>query len=201
MKVVCECVSEGKSADDSRRMKVESRRHLSMRQMVRKLLTVLLGKSLRSPAYVAGLTYSGVGALSLLGRIPRKGRPSSDGKTMSPDFFNDLTRWLVSRQTLMLQDSEDRMYVAEDEFAHPGSAPAPVPTVLPLTFHVLGGFPVPAEIALHAEPPSIEVSPYHQQWVGVNGRCNKIADTCYSFWVGGTLGVSSHRNPESAGIF
>lgn len=26
--------------------------------------------------------------------------------------------------------------------------------------------------------------------VGVNGRCNKIADTCYVFWVGGALDVS-----------
>jgi geranylgeranyl transferase type-1 subunit beta len=182
-------------------MKVELRRHLSMRQMVRNLMPVLLGKSLCSPAYAAGLTYSGVGALSLLGRIPRKGRPSSDGKMMSPDFVNELTRWLVSRQTLMLQDTEDGLDVAEDEFAHLGSAPAPVTTAFPPTFHVLGGFPVPAEIALHGEPPSIEVSPYDQQWVGVNGRCNKVADTCYSFWVGGTLGVSSRRHPESAGIF
>ena len=27
-------------------------------------------------------------------------------------------------------------------------------------------------------------------WAGFNGRCNKVADTCYSFWVGGSLGVS-----------
>ena len=27
------------------------------------------------------------------------------------------------------------------------------------------------------------------QWAGFNGRCNKVADTCYSFWVGGTLAV------------
>lgn len=27
------------------------------------------------------------------------------------------------------------------------------------------------------------------QYVGFNGRCNKIADTCYCWWVGGTLSV------------
>ena len=30
------------------------------------------------------------------------------------------------------------------------------------------------------------------RWVGFNGRCNKIADTCYAWWVGGALAVSDH---------
>jgi geranylgeranyl transferase type-1 subunit beta len=29
--------------------------------------------------------------------------------------------------------------------------------------------------------------------VGFNGRCNKVADTCYCWWVGGALSVSSQR--------
>lgn len=28
------------------------------------------------------------------------------------------------------------------------------------------------------------------QWIGFNGRCNKVADTCYSWWVIGSLDVS-----------
>ncbi len=31
--------------------------------------------------------------------------------------------------------------------------------------------------------------PFHSQWAGFNGRPNKIADTCYGFWVGGSLAV------------
>lgn len=27
------------------------------------------------------------------------------------------------------------------------------------------------------------------QWAGCNGRANKLADTCYAFWVGGSLSV------------
>lgn len=27
------------------------------------------------------------------------------------------------------------------------------------------------------------------RFVGFNGRCNKVADTCYCWWVGGTLQV------------
>lgn len=156
-------------------------------------------KSPCSPAYAAGLTYSGVGALSFLGRIPRKGHPSPDGKTVSPEFIENMTRWLVSRQTLTLQDDEDGLDVADDE--PPDPEPAPAPPVFPPTFHVLGGFSALMDAATHTNPPSVEVSEYDRQWVGVNGRCNKVADTCYTFWVGGTLGVSSCRNPESVDVF
>lgn len=27
------------------------------------------------------------------------------------------------------------------------------------------------------------------EFVGFNGRCNKMVDTCYAFWVGGSLDV------------
>ena len=35
--------------------------------------------------------------------------------------------------------------------------------------------------------------PMHSQWAGFNGRVNKIADTCYVFWAGGSLAV---RHPQ-----
>lgn len=31
----------------------------------------------------------------------------------------------------------------------------------------------------------------YKQYIGCNGRLNKDPDTCYSFWVGGSLDVSS----------
>lgn len=40
--------------------------------------------------------------------------------------------------------------------------------------------------ALPAVAPANEES---LQWAGFNGRCNKYADTCYSFWNTGTLEV------------
>lgn len=36
--------------------------------------------------------------------------------------------------------------------------------------------------------------------VGFNGRCNKVADTCYCWWVGGTLSVSLPVQPQLAVI-
>ena len=32
------------------------------------------------------------------------------------------------------------------------------------------------------------------QWVGFNGRCNKIADACYSWWVAASLALLGHLN-------
>ena len=88
----------------------------------------------------------------------------------------------------MLLEDED-IPMAEDD------GPDPTPIVFPPTFHVQGAFPVSAvEASHHPLDASIEVSPAEMQWVGVNGRCNKVADTCYSYWVGGSLGVSSSHN-------
>ena len=141
-----------------------------------------------SPAFAAGETYSGVGALSLLGRLPRKWQSPGKGRTMSPEFVDNITRWLVARQTLTLQDEgEDLTMDDDDYYAHPLPAPVLAPDFNRPTFHVIGAFPV--SLAQTSQPLP-EVSQYERQWVGVNGRCNKVADTCYSFWVGGTLGVS-----------
>lgn len=46
----------------------------------------------------------------------------------------------------------------------------------------------PSDVAAH---PDISLfDPVHSQWVGCNGRPNKLADTCYIFWVCGSLSVS-----------
>ena len=141
-----------------------------------------------SPAFAAGETYSGVGALSLLGRLPRKWQSPTKGRTMSLEFVDNITRWLVARQTLTLQEAVDDLTMDDDDdYADPLPAPVPAPDFYRPTFHVIGAFPV--SLAQTSQPLS-EVSQYERQWVGVNGRCNKVADTCYSYWVGGTLGVS-----------
>lgn len=57
------------------------------------------------------------------------------------------TRWLLSRQTALLEDDEE-----DDDVV-------------------------------------VEVD-HELQWAGFNGRPNKIADTCYSWWVCGSLAVS-----------
>ncbi len=173
------------SADVRRHTKEGWRRRPSTRHMVGNLSPILRVEceSSCSPASVAGLTYAGVSALSLLGRLSRKGTTSIEGKTMSSDFIDDLTRWLISRQTLMLhEDGESNM--AEE------TPPDPTPRMFPPKFHVMGAYPAQAEAVPPLVHPSIEVSDEQMRWVGVNGRSNKVADTCYTFWVGGSLAVS-----------
>lgn len=101
---------------------------------------------------------------------------------MSSKFINDLIRWLVGRQTLMLQEDEESNVVDEEPSE-------PTTQMFPPKFHVTGAYPAKMEAVVPSAQTSIEVSPGEIRWVGVNGRCNKVADTCYTFWVGGSLGV------------
>lgn len=39
-------------------------------------------------------------------------------------------------------------------------------------------------------PISLESADESEDFVGFNGRCNKMVDTCYAFWVGASLDVS-----------
>ena len=118
---------------------------------------------------------------------------------MSLDFVDGITRWLVARQTLTLQEEgEDLTMDGDDDYANPLPVPVPLPDFHRPTFHVIGAFPV--SLAQTSQPLP-QVSQYEQQWVGVNGRCNKVADTCYSFWVGGTLGVSRSHATLSKSLY
>ncbi|KAI4120567.1 MAG: hypothetical protein LQ347_007075 [Umbilicaria vellea] len=47
---------------------------------------------------------------------------------------------------------------------------------------------MPAAVT-HAPPLPLRISDEEIQWAGMNGRCNKPADTCYSFWAGGALAI------------
>ena len=139
-----------------------------------------------SHACAAGLTYNGISALSHLGRLPRKGAKDPKAKKMSSEFIDNLTKWLVSRQTLLLQEDEDLSIAEENE-------PLEETTMSRPQFHVLGAHRVDAEGDKVESPKSSPGGLFSEdmRWVGVNGRCNKVADTCYTFWVGGSLGVSS----------
>jgi geranylgeranyl transferase type-1 subunit beta len=46
------------------------------------------------------------------------------------------------------------------------------------------------EERIHALPGLTEIAGDTIMCAGFNGRCNKVADTCYSFWNGATLLVS-----------
>jgi geranylgeranyl transferase type-1 subunit beta len=90
-------------------------------------------------------------------------------------------RWLLSRQTATLdEDAELDTYGDETDTA--------------ATSHEVHSF-MDLKDGPHSD---VNQDPWSNrpttaielQWVGFNGRCNKIADTCYSWWVGASLAVS-----------
>lgn len=105
----------------------------------------------------AGMTYCAIAALSLLGHLNESGIESVEA----------LTRWLVSRQVPF--EKKDELGEEEREEAlETGTEEEKLEISKVLSKVELGtdGRPV---------------------WGGFNGRCNKLADTCYSFWVGASL--------------
>ncbi|PLB35711.1 protein geranylgeranyltransferase type I subunit CDC43 [Aspergillus candidus] len=118
----------------------------------------------------SGHTYCAIGALTFLGRISPD-KPTAALLSPETPEFNLLLRWLVARQTAELGEvaSDDEEEATEEssppkavEGLSPSEAIDQLPTISP-----------PTAESLH--------------WAGFNGRANKFADTCYSFWNGATL--------------
>jgi len=101
--------------------------------------------------------------------------------------FEMLLSWLASRQTSELGEEEEEEDDEDDdddetEVSVPETQPTEdVTRSLEETIIALPGLP-----ALAAD--SIPCA-------GFNGRCNKFADTCYSFWNGATLMVCVASRP------
>jgi len=101
---------------------------------------------------------------------------------VSQELVDDMLHWLVSRQTGYIHEDEGYA-IDEDEDEEPE----------PFTpgWKVQGAYPALAVNPLEPQKESADVPPEELLWAGFNGRPNKVADTCYAFWVGGSLGVSS----------
>lgn len=60
----------------------------------------------------------------------------------------------------------------------------------------------PRGVARESAAPLLSQESVRTRWTGFNGRANKVADTCYAFWVGGSLQVrfypSAHRIPSTS---
>lgn len=121
----------------------------------------------------AGLTYCAIGALTFLGRLSSE----KQAPLLSPgsEEFESLVRWLVARQTSDFGEESDEDQPTRSE-----------KTQESLTQAVEGLHLDDPVDALPAIKPPTEKS---LLWAGFNGRSNKIADTCYSFWNTATLAV------------
>ncbi|KAL6709681.1 geranylgeranyl transferase type-1 subunit beta [Coniothyrium glycines] len=120
----------------------------------------------------SGFTCCAIAALSFLDRLPLQQNQKPDGVVRGVTNVPKTLHWLVSRQTTTL-DEDDGLDTFSDETdtsetchdAH--------------TFVKLGPYPsVQAKANIKGRPHMH----FELDWVGMNGRPNKIADTCYAYW-------------------
>ena len=160
----------------------ESLKLRSMKHMVRHLSPVLADeRESCSWPIIAGWTYCGLGALKLLGADAKNDCASSDSdatEAKGEEFWKDVIHWLVSRQTTFIEEFEDDTSIESDPLDGKKT-----------DFRKEGAHLMNAPETDKVELLSIEPSTLTLAHAGFNGRCNKIADTCYAFWVGGSLAV------------
>ncbi len=119
--------------------------------------------AIRSLTLLAGYAYCAISALSLLDRPLENSSASHPSKILNSGIrdMSALIHWLVSRQFVYLESTpKDDDSDSDDEV----------------------NFTLPQSLA------DLSLSENHR-YVGLNGRCNKAADTCYCFWVGGALHI------------
>ncbi|KAL4896437.1 terpenoid cyclases/protein prenyltransferase alpha-alpha toroid [Aspergillus ambiguus] len=121
----------------------------------------------------SGHTYCGIGALTFLGRL-ESDRRSVPLLTPGTTAFESLVRWLVARQTSELGEDEDDEPDSES-IDQPDLSERVAQLNLEESVRQLPSLSIPTEDAL--------------LWAGFNGRSNKYADTCYSFWNTATLAM------------
>jgi geranylgeranyl transferase type-1 subunit beta len=131
----------------------------------------------------AGFTCCAITALQLVDRLPQHGT--------SPDTAHDTLRgitdlpltlhWLTSRQTLTIKEEDmlDTYGCETDSTATCHDAHS---------FVKLKSYSVVGEQS-YRDRPAVD---YNLDWVGLNGRCNKVADTCYAYWVCAPLKILGH---------
>ena len=141
-----------------------------------------------SSANIAGTTFCGIGALKLLQRtssIRRDLNVPFRIPGLSEEVSQDLVRWLVSRQTQYINPVDEDLDLPEAEPSKDPSSDKKTPS-----FHHQETSPAGSSETKKAETVYDYVSrDENLQFTGFNGRCNKVADTCYAFWVGGSLAV------------
>jgi geranylgeranyl transferase type-1 subunit beta len=119
----------------------------------------------------SGFTCCAIAALLFLDRLPLSPSQKPDGVLRGVTNLPLTLRWLVSRQTLAL-DEDDNM----DDYSD--GADTPEASSGSKSFVKLGAYPS-SQVVQHPMERSDSQAP---PLVGMNGRPNKIADTCYAYW-------------------
>lgn len=142
----------------------------------------------------AGYTYCSLGALSFIGRLNR-GQFRSDDVKYGPSHPQDVVRWLVYRQTDLLNPDAalDTEFTSSTNAIKVGPPAAAAPRECATSNAASVEPPVSP---LHQSPSSTILYPpldkFDSTCIGLNGRTNKVADTCYAWWAGASLYMLGH---------
>lgn len=137
---------------------------------------------------------------------------------LSPEFLDAVTRWLVYRQTKTIPEEDFEVreddfpspivnaksggvsHSWESEGVGGADGGEPSGGTAPPVFYVQGAstelgvvtdsvLPPRGSQPLLVAPSPVDPALHELNCAGFNGRCNKVSDTCYGFWVGGALAV------------
>ncbi|KAF7196014.1 Geranylgeranyl transferase type-1 subunit beta [Pseudocercospora fuligena] len=140
----------------------------------------------------AGYEFCALGALNFVKRLQTPATASLD-KTRhhGPTNPNMTIRWLVERQT-DLEEPEEEVDIDAVATNDPEAEPTEVPkdTLHQESVAKDSVEPDPMAGELHQSPDkSIPITPFgpEPQEAGMNGRMNKVADTCYAWWAGASF--------------
>ncbi|KAK2879514.1 hypothetical protein FQN49_000816, partial [Arthroderma sp. PD_2] len=127
----------------------------------------------------AGLTYCALGTLSFLGCLQPGTKLTSSVTVRGSTEYERLISWLVYRQTTFIEQEEEE----GDDEGEAGDNKRPTSNTQSQ------GNSISLDDAISSLP-NLEInSQLSGLHAGFNGRSNKIADTCYCFWVTGSLAM------------
>lgn len=144
----------------------------------------------------AGYAFCAISALSLLDRPQETGTTPHHSKILHSGIRNmpGLIHWLASRQFVYLEPDSPLVKPSSSASATPDQPSNSVEYEAEeeeeeeedednflLPFH-----------------PSLLSPPQNRLHVGCNGRCNKVADTCYTWWVGAALTILNPSPPSTS---
>lgn len=155
----------------------------------------------------AGYTFCSLGCLAFIDRL-RSDNDTNTSEPRGPQYPENVLRWLVHMQT----DFTDPDGVQDSEFS---SKPPAVPGLPEPTSHTLKPPNPAASQELHQspdkstmwgpdttspDPAAINSIPVASNPIvaGMCGRINKVADTCYAFWVPASLHIMQRPTLSSA---
>ncbi|KAF2994856.1 hypothetical protein E8E13_003984 [Curvularia kusanoi] len=127
----------------------------------------------------AGFTSCAIAALFFVDRLPLPRGQASDGRVRGVTDLDKTLHWLASRQTATLEE-DDSTDTFDDESDTANTCHDAHSFV-----RVKGDQTVSMTNTIGSQPKV----PFDLTWVGMNGRSNKIADTCYAYWVSAPLAI------------